>query len=67
MTNNYKTALLVGASGLVGNELLHILLESTIYQTLTIFVRKRLNIDHPKLVQIEVDLTNLKPSKDFSL
>lgn len=60
MTMNSKTALLTGASGLVGTELLHILLESPNYEEVKILVRKRVEIQHPKLEQILVDFNRLE-------
>lgn len=59
-----KKALLVGASGLVGNELLHILLEGPEYDKVTIFTRKLINIEHPKLHQQIVDFDNLPNYKN---
>lgn len=54
-----KKAIIVGASGLIGNELLDILLQSADYQEVLALVRKGLSIDHPKLVQLIVDFDNL--------
>ncbi|ASS74792.1 oxidoreductase [Tumebacillus algifaecis] len=54
-----KSALLVGASGLVGGELLTQLLHSDSYQKVTLFVRKPLPQSHPKLEQVVVDFDNL--------
>mgnify|MGYP000906032709 CR=1 FL=1 len=65
MPTTIKTALLVGASGLVGHELVNIILENPDYETLTILVRKRMDVEHPKLVQIEVDFNRLEAYKDF--
>jgi uncharacterized protein YbjT (DUF2867 family) len=60
MTTNSKTALLAGASGLVGTELLHILLESPHYEEVKILVRKRIEIHHPNLEQILIDFNRLE-------
>ena len=51
MLNN-KKALLIGASGLTGTVLLNLLLNNEHYVTVFILVRKKLSIEHPKLVQI---------------
>jgi uncharacterized protein YbjT (DUF2867 family) len=59
-----KTALIVGASGLVGNELLKILLEANDYEKIKIFTRNRLNLDHPKLEQLVVEFDQLDQYKD---
>jgi len=54
-----KTALLIGATGLVGNELLQLLLKDNSFSSIKIFVRKKAEIKHAKLIQIVVDLNNL--------
>ncbi|RKR81190.1 hypothetical protein BDD43_1335 [Mucilaginibacter gracilis] len=54
-----KKAIIVGASGLVGNELLHLLLQSSDYQEIMILVRKEMPLSHPKLLQLIVDFDNL--------
>lgn len=56
---NNKTALLAGASGMVGNELLHILLESPHYRGVKILVRRPLDMAHEKLEQIVTDFDKL--------
>ncbi|WP_367619236.1 oxidoreductase [Planococcus shenhongbingii] len=65
MTIDSKTALLAGASGLVGTELLHILLESPKYEEVKIFVRKRMEIKHPKLEQVLVDYNRLENYEEY--
>jgi uncharacterized protein YbjT (DUF2867 family) len=57
--NNQRTALLVGASGLVGGELLKALLADDAYAHVTALVRKPLPVAHPKLTQETVDFANL--------
>lgn len=47
--NKIKKAILFGASGFVGSELLLELLDNPIYEEVTIVVRKPLNSTHPKL------------------
>lgn len=56
---NNKTALLAGASGLVGNELLHILLDSPHYKGVKILVRHPLDMAHEKLEQVITDFDKL--------
>lgn len=58
-----KTALLIGSTGLIGKELLSILLESSHYKKVIIFVRKKLDLSHPKLEQILVDFNYLNKIK----
>lgn len=50
-----KKALLLGATGLVGGNLLDLLLEDQDYGEVTIFVRRELELSHPKLRQIVLD------------
>lgn len=61
--NNQRTALVVGASGLVGGHLLQALLADTDYAHVTALVRKPLpglsSAQHPKLSQVTVDFANL--------
>jgi uncharacterized protein YbjT (DUF2867 family) len=60
-----KTALIVGASGLVGNKLVKILLEANDYEKIKIFTRNRLNLEHPKLEQLVVDFDQLDQYKEY--
>jgi uncharacterized protein YbjT (DUF2867 family) len=53
--NRHKHALVLGASGLVGSRLLDQLLEDSEYAQVTILVRRKLPLSHPKLNQISVD------------
>lgn len=50
-----RTALILGASGLTGKELLQILLDDPLYNRVIIYVRKAMEISHPKLQQEIVD------------
>jgi len=54
-----KTALLVGATGLVGGHCLAFLLKSPHYTKVTCLVRKKLPIINDKLQQVVVDFDNL--------
>lgn len=51
-----KEALILGASGLVGGELLPLLLNDAVYERVYAYGRTALNITHPKLVQETGDL-----------
>ncbi|AQU80551.1 MULTISPECIES: NAD(P)H-binding protein [Planococcus] len=62
---NNKTALLAGASGLVGNELLHILLNSSHYSQVRILVRHPIELIHEKLEQIITDFNKLDDYADY--
>jgi uncharacterized protein YbjT (DUF2867 family) len=55
---NIKTALVFGATGLVGNELTNLLLSDNNYNSVKIFVRKKTELKHPKLTQIVNALEN---------
>ncbi|MBK9735700.1 MAG: oxidoreductase [Saprospiraceae bacterium] len=61
---NKKTALLFGSTGLVGSELMHILLDSPNYSRLRIFVRKTIPLSHPKLEQVIIDFDNSETIED---
>jgi uncharacterized protein YbjT (DUF2867 family) len=54
-----RTALVVGATGLVGKYLTEQLCANDAYSRVTVLVRKTLNFAHPKLVQETVDFNNL--------
>ncbi len=56
---NNRTAVLAGASGLVGGELLKLLLASPVYGRIVVPVRKLLPIQHPKLSQHVLDFKYL--------
>lgn len=53
-----KTAIIAGASGLIGGHLINLLLNSEEYDTVIALVRKELNISHKKLEQKIVDFNN---------
>jgi len=50
-----KTALVVGATSLVGKELLKVLIASDEYEKITVWVRRSLGIDHWKLEEKQID------------
>src|ERR1035437_1929731 len=54
-----KKAILFGASGFVGSNLLDELLNNSDYEKITIVVRKNLNISHPKLKTLIGDYHSL--------
>jgi len=58
-----KKAILFGASGFIGTELLHELLNSNDYEQVTIVVRKPLNMQHPKLKTLVGDFNSLPQLK----
>lgn len=54
-----RTALLLGASGLVGSECLKILLKEDSYGSVQALVRRPLAVNHPKLIQHQVSFDAL--------
>lgn len=54
-----KTAVIAGASGLIGKQLMYKLLESAFYQKVIVLVRRELPLKHPKIEQLIVDFDNL--------
>ena len=54
-----KTAVIAGASGLVGSSLLTMLLDSSHYDKVISLGRKTLPLNHDKLLQLQVDFANL--------
>jgi len=57
-------ALILGASGLIGSELLKIILNDPSYINVKIVVRTKLPIDNPKLSQIISDFDGLESNKE---
>ncbi|GAB2534480.1 Rossmann-fold NAD(P)-binding domain-containing protein [Spirosoma aerophilum] len=50
-----KTALVIGATGLIGNLLTHQLVESPVYTTVKVLARKSLGWQHPRLQEVQFD------------
>lgn len=59
-----KTAVIFGASGLVGGHCLRLLLERETYQQVRSFGRRRMSLNHEKLVQYVVDFEDLALDAD---
>jgi uncharacterized protein YbjT (DUF2867 family) len=53
-----KTATLIGATGLTGNELLTLLLQSPFYEKIRVLVRRPFPTNHPKLEKKLVDFSD---------
>jgi uncharacterized protein YbjT (DUF2867 family) len=60
-----KSALLFGASGLVGGELLNCLLTGLEYEKVLILVRKPLGLKHPKVEEVVIEFEALAKYKDY--
>jgi uncharacterized protein YbjT (DUF2867 family) len=54
-----RKAIVAGATGLIGSQLLDILLAGEDYDEVMIIVRKKLNITHAKLTQLVIDFDEL--------
>ena len=59
-----KTALLFGSSGLVGSELLNLIIQSNKYDNIKLFVRSETSNTHPKIKIIKTDFNNLNNHKN---
>lgn len=55
-----RSALIVGATGLIGNELLHILLDSTRYDRVKVLIRAPIDLQHPKLTKVITNFNELE-------
>lgn len=50
-----KTALIAGASGLVGNTLLHLLLKKEYYKKIIVLTRRKLSLEHKRVEYVIVE------------
>jgi len=62
---NNKSALVFGGSGLVGTELLKLLISDSAYQTVISAGRRNLEIQSPKLKQIVFDFNQLESQQEL--
>lgn len=60
-----KTALLIGSTGLIGSQLLQLLLESKEYEKVITFVKRDTGINHPKLTQHCIDFDKPETYKEL--
>jgi uncharacterized protein YbjT (DUF2867 family) len=60
-----KTAIIAGASGLIGSQLLNNLLENNQYDKIIALLRKEIPFHSPKLLQVIVDYNNLESINDY--
>ena len=58
-----KTALVVGATGLIGHQLVNLLLHSEYYSTVRLLVRESMKLRHPKIVEYLYDFS--EPQSDM--
>lgn len=59
-----KTALIAGSTGLIGSQLLQMLLDSDRYSQVVALTRQNLPLQHPKLTQLKIDFSKLGESLD---
>jgi len=59
-----KTAILIGATGLVGSHLLMQLLDDDRYKKVEVFTRRTTGVEHPKLEEHIVEFREMKKWKD---
>lgn len=55
-----RSVLLLGATGLIGNHCLHLLLQDESYEKVIAFVRSPMTLSHPKLEQCQVDYEQME-------
>jgi uncharacterized protein YbjT (DUF2867 family) len=60
-----KTALIIGSTGLIGSQLLQLLLESDYYSSVITFVKRDTGIQHPKLKQHIIDFEKPESYRDL--
>jgi len=58
-------ALIIGATGATGKDLVNILLQDNFYNEVVIFVRRSINMVHPKLKEIITDFDNPEAIAEF--
>ena len=60
-----KSALIIGSTGLIGSELVNLLLDSNDYTKVITFVKRDSGIKHPKLTQYVIDFDKPETYKDL--
>lgn len=60
-----KTALIIGSTGLIGSQLLNLLLENPNYARVITFVKRNSGIKHPKLTQHIIDFDKPETYKEL--
>jgi uncharacterized protein YbjT (DUF2867 family) len=60
MEINNKKAIVLGASGLIGSQLVYLLLKDETFSQVTLFVRKELSFSDNKLKQITIEFNDLE-------
>lgn len=60
-----KTAIIIGATGLVGNHLLHAFLEDSFFSKVIVLSRRSTNLKNDKLIEYIVDFNHQESYKNF--
>jgi len=60
-----KTAIVFGATGLVGSELLYHLIKDIRYRAVKVFTRRELHIEHIKVIEKIVEVEKVEDYNDF--
>ena len=60
-----KTAIVFGATGLVGSELLYHLIKDIRYRAIKVFTRRELHIEHIKVIEKIVEVEKVEDYNDF--
>ena len=60
-----KTAVIIGSTGLIGSQLVNLLLESSQYEKVIVFVKRDSGISNPKFIQHIIDFDNPTTYKDL--
>ena len=60
-----RSALVIGATGATGQEIVSQLLEDDDYNSISIFVRRNPNISHKKLITHEINFSKIEDYKDL--
>lgn len=60
-----KTSVIIGSTGLIGSQLVNLLLESSQYDKVIAFVKRDSEINNPKFVQYIIDFDNPLSYKDL--
>ncbi len=65
ITKDNKTALVFGATGLIGNHLVNFLLFHPAYEKVVVFLREKMDLEHPKLSQQVIDFDKPESFRDL--
>ena len=66
MNNKNKSAIIVGATGATGKALTNLLINDNRYSQITLLIRKKPEIQHPKLNQLIFDFNKLSPAEFYA-